>query len=120
MKFLKFCSTELYSAWYCSKPLHNFSPPLVQEDEDGHLVVLQIIQDLMTKAQDIFLDHFARLGVFSKVLQLAGPQDTQESQSNKKDDNVSLHMYKVYGMHKLTVLWLQATNMAFKRLYTEV
>jgi hypothetical protein len=73
----------------------------------------------MTKAQDIFLDHFARLGVFSKVLQLAGPQDTQESQSNKKDDNVSLHMY-MYGMHKLTVLWLQATNMAFKRLYTDV
>ena len=116
MKFLKFCSTELYSALYCSKPLHNFSPPLVQEDEDGHLVVLQIIQDLMTKAQDIFLDHFARLGVFSKVLQLAGPQDTQESQSNKKDDNVSLHVYNVYGTRKLTVLWLQATNMAFKSL----
>ncbi|XP_069704389.1 E3 ubiquitin-protein ligase HECTD1 isoform X7 [Periplaneta americana] len=57
------------------------------EDEDGHLVVLQIIQDLMTKAQEIFLDHFARLGVFSKVLQLAGPQDTQEAQSNKKDEN---------------------------------
>lgn len=72
----------------------------------------------MTKAQDIFLDHFARLGVFSKVLQLAGPQDTQESQSNKKDDNVSLRMYNVYGMRKLTVLWLQATNVAFKRLYT--
>lgn len=54
-------------------------------------MVLQVIQDLMTKAQDIFLDHFARLGVFSKVLQLAGPQDTQESQSNKKDENVSQH-----------------------------
>jgi hypothetical protein len=74
----------------------------------------------MTKAQDIFLDHFARLGVFSKVLQLAGPQDTQESQSNKKDDNVSLHMYNVYGLHKLTVLWLQARNVAFKRQYAEV
>lgn len=119
MKFIKFCSTELYSALYCSKLLHNFSPPLVQEDEDGHLVVLQIIQDLMTKAQDIFLDHFARLGVFSKVLQLAGPQDIQESQSNKRDDNVSLHMYNVCSMRKLTVLCLQATNMAFKRLYTE-
>jgi len=77
-------------------PTYNFGTMLVEviatvldneEDEDGHLVVLQIIQDLMTKAQDIFLDHFARLGVFSKVLQLAGPQDTQELQSNKKDDS---------------------------------
>jgi hypothetical protein len=57
-------------------------------------MVLQIIQDLMTKAQDIFLDHFARLGVFSKVLQLAGPQDIQESQSNNKDENVSQHGFK--------------------------
>jgi hypothetical protein len=99
MKFQKFwsteCQTKPYSDLYCSEELYNFSPSLVQEDEDGHLVVLQIIQDLMTKAQDIFLDHFARLGVFSKVLQLAGPQDTQESQSNKKDDNVSHHMYNV-------------------------
>lgn len=43
-----------------------------QEDEDGHLLVLTIIQSLMTKAQSIFLDHFARLGIFSKVAQLAG------------------------------------------------
>ncbi|KAI5744743.1 hypothetical protein M8J76_004851 [Diaphorina citri] len=46
-----------------------------EEDEDGHLVVLTIIQSLMTKAQAIFLDHFARLGIFSKVLQLAGGQE---------------------------------------------
>lgn len=26
----------------------------------------------MSKAQNIFLDHFARLGIFSKVLALAG------------------------------------------------
>ncbi|XP_044733919.1 E3 ubiquitin-protein ligase HECTD1 isoform X2 [Chrysoperla carnea] len=48
------------------------------EDEDGHLVVLSIISDLMAKAQDIFLDHFARLGVFSKVQALAGPLDSPE------------------------------------------
>lgn len=46
-----------------------------QEDEDGHLVVLQMIQDLMVKGKDEFLEHFARLGVFSKVGALAGPQD---------------------------------------------
>lgn len=64
-----------------------------QDDEDGHLVVLQIIEDLMNKAQDIFLDHFARLGVFSKVAQLAGPQDPAPLQISdntiKKEENVS-------------------------------
>ncbi|CAO1338887.1 unnamed protein product [Diamesa serratosioi] len=38
-----------------------------EDDEDGHLVVLTIIEELMSKSQDEFLDHFARLGVFSKV-----------------------------------------------------
>lgn len=56
-------------------------------------MVLQIIEDLMNKAQDIFLDHFARLGVFSKVLQLAGPQDSSPILDTlticKKDDLVS-------------------------------
>nr|CAD7398862.1 unnamed protein product [Timema cristinae] len=81
-------------------PTYNFGTMLVEviatvldneEDEDGHLVVLQIIQDLMTKAQDIFLDHFARLGVFSKVQQLAGPlqEIPVSTQDSKKDDNVS-------------------------------
>ncbi|XP_076672486.1 ubiquitin fusion-degradation 4-like isoform X5 [Andrena cerasifolii] len=46
------------------------------EDEDGHLVVLQMIQDLMIKGKDEFLEHFARLGVFSKVAALVGPQET--------------------------------------------
>jgi hypothetical protein len=36
--------------------------------------------------------------VFSKVLQLAGPQDTQESQSNKKDENVSQFCCKKYTL----------------------
>lgn len=51
---------------------------MLQEDEDSHLVVLSIIQDLMVKAQDIFLDHFARLGIFSKVQALAGPPESQD------------------------------------------
>ncbi|XP_031339237.1 E3 ubiquitin-protein ligase HECTD1-like isoform X2 [Photinus pyralis] len=54
---------------------HIIQCPPPMEDEDGHLIVLSIIQDLMIKAQDIFLDHFARLGVFSKVQALAGPPD---------------------------------------------
>lgn len=36
------------------------------------MVVLTIIEDLMTKTQEAFLDHFARLGVFSKVQALMG------------------------------------------------
>ncbi|XP_029720236.2 E3 ubiquitin-protein ligase Ufd4 isoform X3 [Aedes albopictus] len=52
-------------------------PPMLpltpsQDDEDGHLVVLTIIEELMSKTQDDFLDHFARLGVFSKVQSLMG------------------------------------------------
>lgn len=48
------------------------------------MVVLAVINDLMIKAQDIFLDHFARLGVFSKVLALAGPQDAQECNNEEE------------------------------------
>ncbi|XP_029035812.1 E3 ubiquitin-protein ligase HECTD1 isoform X5 [Osmia bicornis bicornis] len=60
-----------------------------EEDEDGHLVVLQMIQDLMIKGKDEFLEHFARLGVFSKVAALAGPQETTpepEAESNQSEE----------------------------------
>ncbi|KAL6425302.1 hypothetical protein ACFW04_009489 [Cataglyphis niger] len=60
------------------------------EDEDGHLVVLQMIQDLMIKGKDEFLEHFARLGVFSKVAALAGPQEITpepETESNQSGDD---------------------------------
>ncbi|KOX75373.1 E3 ubiquitin-protein ligase HECTD1 [Melipona quadrifasciata] len=59
------------------------------EDEDGHLVVLQMIQDLMIKGKDEFLEHFARLGVFSKVAALAGPQEVApepEAESNQSEE----------------------------------
>ncbi|XP_048261153.1 E3 ubiquitin-protein ligase HECTD1 isoform X4 [Bombus terrestris] len=60
-----------------------------EEDEDGHLVVLQMIQDLMIKGKDEFLEHFARLGVFSKVAALAGPQEAvpePEAESNQSEE----------------------------------
>uniref|UniRef100_A0A1Q3G3F2 E3 ubiquitin-protein ligase n=2 Tax=Culex tarsalis TaxID=7177 RepID=A0A1Q3G3F2_CULTA len=47
-----------------------------EDDEDGHLVVLTIIEELMSKTQNDFLDHFARLGVFSKVQALMGDNGT--------------------------------------------
>ncbi|XP_063927928.1 E3 ubiquitin-protein ligase HECTD1 isoform X6 [Zophobas morio] len=54
------------------------------DDEDGHLIVLAVIQDLMAKSQDIFLDHFARLGIFSKVQALSGPPEVQENEENEQ------------------------------------
>lgn len=38
-----------------------------EEDDDGHLLILTMIKDLMMKAQEIYVEHFARLGVFVKV-----------------------------------------------------
>ncbi len=39
-----------------------------EEDEDGHLSCLLIIQDLLTKdSEGLFLEQFAKLGLFSKV-----------------------------------------------------
>lgn len=80
-----------FTTWSCLLILVNLL--ILQEDEDGHLVVLQIIQDLTIKAQEIFLDHFARLGVFSKVLQLAGPQDVNAVVVKKQETNVSETFY---------------------------
>ncbi|XP_065095254.1 E3 ubiquitin-protein ligase Ufd4 isoform X2 [Ochlerotatus camptorhynchus] len=54
----------------CSRS--NWSDLNIADDEDGHLVVLTIIEELMSKTQNDFLDHFARLGVFSKVQSLMG------------------------------------------------
>ncbi|CAH2234913.1 jg4144 [Pararge aegeria aegeria] len=47
-----------------------------QDDDDGHLTVLGIAEELMIKAADIYLEQFARLGVFSKVEALAASQAT--------------------------------------------
>ena len=53
-----------------------------EEDDDGHLLILNMVKDLMVKAQDIFVEHFARLGVFVKVLALC----PNESELAKKEE----------------------------------
>ncbi|ODM98949.1 E3 ubiquitin-protein ligase HECTD1 [Orchesella cincta] len=53
-----------------------------EDDDDGHLLILNMIKDLMVKAQDIFVEHFARLGVFVKVLALC----PTESEAPKKEE----------------------------------
>ncbi|XP_013098355.1 E3 ubiquitin-protein ligase Ufd4 isoform X3 [Stomoxys calcitrans] len=50
-----------------------------EDDDDGHLVVLTIIEELMSKTQDEFLDHFARLGVFSKVQSLVDAENENDT-----------------------------------------
>ncbi|KAK0175018.1 hypothetical protein PV327_008803 [Microctonus hyperodae] len=62
-----------------------------EEDEDGHIIVLQMIQDLMMKGKDEFLEHFARLGVFSKVATLAGPQDSSSEPENESNQSGEEH-----------------------------
>ena len=44
----------------------------MQDDEEGHGTALAIIQDLMVKGQDEFLDHFGRFGVFNMVHSMVG------------------------------------------------
>ncbi|XP_070578126.1 E3 ubiquitin-protein ligase HECTD1-like isoform X5 [Ptychodera flava] len=74
---------------------YNFTSVLVEvlaivldhdDDDDGHLTALQIIEDLMKKGHDIFTVHFARLGVISKVLNLAGPPEEHEEGAVAKED----------------------------------
>ncbi|KAG1653476.1 E3 ubiquitin-protein ligase HECTD1 [Nymphon striatum] len=59
-----------------------------EEDEDGRLIALQIINDLMFKAKELFLEYFARLGVFNKVLVLAASvtEDDEQAESIESHD----------------------------------
>lgn len=61
-----------------------------EEDEDGHLVCMHIIHDLMNKSPETFLDHFARLGIFSKVQMLANSGGGQENETEEVEDHQTL------------------------------
>lgn len=66
-------------------------------------MVLQIIQDLMLKSQDIFLDHFARLGVFSKVQQISSCEHSGLSTDDLTSCVDSLHLVRLlcwYFLHR--------------------
>ena len=63
-------------------------PPPLQEDDDGHLLALQIIRDLVDKGGDVFLDQLARLGVINKVSTLAGPSSDDETEDEAKPEKV--------------------------------
>lgn len=65
-----------------------FSLSLCQDDDDGHLLALQIIRDLVDKGGDVFLDQLARLGVINKVSTLAGPASDDENEDEAKPEKV--------------------------------
>ena len=60
-----------------------------EEDEECCLLALQMIQDLLDKEFNLFLDHFARLGVFNKVQLIAGINEL----NNNRDSNLSKSIY---------------------------
>ncbi|KAM8917345.1 E3 ubiquitin-protein ligase HECTD1 isoform 3-T3 [Spinachia spinachia] len=57
-----------------------------EDDDDGHLLALQIIRDLVDKGGDVFLDQLARLGVINKVSTLAGPASDDENEDEAKPE----------------------------------
>ncbi|KAL5009008.1 hypothetical protein ScPMuIL_014589 [Solemya velum] len=57
-----------------------------EEDDEGHQTSLQIMQDLMVKGREIFLEHFARLGIYGKVQALAGPCHEDEGGARARDE----------------------------------
>lgn len=69
---------------------------LLQDDDDGHLLALQIIRDLVDKGGDLFLDQLARLGVISKVSTLAGPSSDDENEEESKPEKVSMEMLDLF------------------------
>ena len=89
-----------------------FLPLLLQDDDDGHLTALQIVEDLMQKSPDTFLDHFARLGVFNMVHSLAGPPPEDEDEEDGddariNDKKVSRCVVLVNPSHSLRVSGIQ-------------
>lgn len=67
-----------------------------QDDDDGHLLALQIIRDLVDKGGDVFLDQLARLGVINKVSTLAGPTSDDENEEEAKPEKVRLNSFHIF------------------------
>ncbi|XP_044291619.1 E3 ubiquitin-protein ligase HECTD1 isoform X7 [Varanus komodoensis] len=99
-KMIHFCSEALLKEVCDSDAGHNLPTILVEitatvldqeDDDDGHLLALQIIRDLVDKGGDLFLDQLARLGVISKVSSLAGPSSDDENEEESKPEKEDEH-----------------------------
>lgn len=64
------------------------------EDEECCLLALQMIEDLMNKEFNLFLEHFARLGVFSKVQCIAGINELNNNTSKEMETRKSIYSTK--------------------------
>ncbi|PVD26171.1 hypothetical protein C0Q70_13840 [Pomacea canaliculata] len=81
------CGPEFSHPYFASSLTEVLSLVLdAEEDDDGHLTVLNVMQDLMEKARSIFLEHFARLGLFARVAALAGPMAQEEEGAKAKEE----------------------------------
>ncbi|XP_039598295.1 E3 ubiquitin-protein ligase HECTD1 isoform X8 [Polypterus senegalus] len=94
-KMVHYCSEALLKEVCDSDAGHNLPTVLVEitatvldqeDDDDGHLLALQIIRDLVDKGGDVFLDQLARLGVINKVSTLAGPMSDDENEEESKPE----------------------------------
>lgn len=95
---LPLCWTRRYKHTPTHTPARRADPPpphgaahllsVCQDDDDGHLLALQIIRDLVDKGGDVFLDQLARLGVINKVSTLAGPASDDENEDESKPEKV--------------------------------
>ncbi|XP_029106107.1 E3 ubiquitin-protein ligase HECTD1 isoform X6 [Scleropages formosus] len=92
-KMIHYSSEALLKEVCDSDAGHNLPTVLVEitatvldqeDDDDGHLLALQIIRDLVDKGGDVFLDQLARLGVINKVSTLAGPVSDDENEEDMK------------------------------------
>ncbi|XP_023647937.1 E3 ubiquitin-protein ligase HECTD1 isoform X8 [Paramormyrops kingsleyae] len=94
-KMIHYSSEALLKEVCDSDAGHNLPTVLVEitatvldqeDDDDGHLLALQIIRDLVDKGGDVFLDQLARLGVINKVSTLAGPVSDDENEEETKPE----------------------------------
>uniref|UniRef100_UPI00358E560E E3 ubiquitin-protein ligase HECTD1-like n=1 Tax=Myxine glutinosa TaxID=7769 RepID=UPI00358E560E len=60
-----------------------------EDDDDGHLLVLQMIDDLVEKGGDLFLDHLEKLGVINMVSGLAGTASDDEREEGLKTEQAA-------------------------------
>lgn len=86
---------ELNKTSICSQIVEVISNCLDTEEEETTLFALQMIQDLLDKEFNLFLDHFARLGVFNKVQSIAGINELNNNNKELNNDvNKSIYSNK--------------------------
>ncbi|XP_077476679.1 E3 ubiquitin-protein ligase HECTD1 isoform X1 [Stigmatopora argus] len=94
-KMVHYSSDVLLKEVCDSEAGHNLPTVLVEisatvldqeDDDEGHLLALQIIRDLVDKGGEVFLDQLARLGVTNKVSTLAGPASDDENEDEVKPE----------------------------------